>query len=313
MGGAALRYGAREETLRPRRPEERRDAEAAGRLSCDGDPRRVAAEAGDVVPHPLERRDLVQDAVHAGGGELGAEARQVGEAQRPQAIVDGDGDDVAVRGEALPVVPGHGALAGPVAAAMDPHEYRAPPVVERRRLHVQRQAVLVPARWDGIGHSPGRDLRRSGAELARVAHAAPALVGRRRPEPPAVDGRGGIRNAGEQQYAVLLASAKLARAGLGDRGHERSLERLGFAARLSGRRAGLRESRAGGAAHCAHPPENGMAWPAKKLLSSLARNTASSASSRAVASRPAGTWRLRDCTNDSRATSSGGKYSGFST
>ena len=40
---------------------------------------------------------------------------------------------------------------------------------------------------------------------------------------------------------------------------------------------------------CIQPPEKGMAWPTKKLLSSLARNSANSASSRAVASRPSGT------------------------
>ena len=71
----------------------------------------------------------------------------------------------------------------------------------------------------------------------------------------------------------------------------------------------------GPAAPLTAPSRPRTGWPGRRrsCSPSLARKTASSASSRAVASRPAGTWRLRDCTKDSRATSSGGKYSGFST
>ena len=41
--------------------------------------------------------------------------------------------------------------------------------------------------------------------------------------------------------------------------------------------------------YCAHPPEKGMPCPAKKPLSSLAKNSAKRASSRLVPSLPAGT------------------------
>ena len=48
------------------------------------------------------------------------------------------------------------------------------------------------------------------------------------------------------------------------------------------------------AQRCTQPPLNGMACPTKKLLSSLARNSAKRASSSAVARRPRGTWRFSD-------------------
>ena len=58
----ALRDGPAEEPGRPRHGQQRGDRSAARRLAEDRHPVRVAAEGPDVVPHPLQRGDLVEQA-----------------------------------------------------------------------------------------------------------------------------------------------------------------------------------------------------------------------------------------------------------
>ena len=206
MRCAALGDHAAEQAVRPWRAEQSGDAEATRRLAGDGDLARVAAEAFDVVAHPLERGNLVENAVDARVRELRAKALEVRESQRAEAVVDGYRHDVAVGGETRAVVPRYGALAVAVAAAVDPHQYGTPAVVQGRCLHLQRQAVLVPADRGRIGHATACDLRRGGAELAGVAHTRPGLKGLRGPEPAWTDWRCGVRNAGEQQDILLRAT-----------------------------------------------------------------------------------------------------------
>src|SRR5690606_26412917 len=99
------------------------DALAAGRLAGDRHPIRVAAERGDVVADPLESGDLVEDAVVARCAVAGF-FREVGvreEAEHPQSVIDGDGEDVATGGERLAVIQRQGARAGrePAAGEVD--------------------------------------------------------------------------------------------------------------------------------------------------------------------------------------------------
>ena len=62
--------------------------------------------------------------------------------------------------------------------------------------------------------------------------------------------------------------------------------------------------------YCAHPPLNGIDWPTKKSLSSEARKSAKSASSRPVASRPMGTPLASSCLKASVSVNSGGSTRG---
>ena len=60
----------------------------------------IAAEPRDVVAHPLQRRDLVEQAVVARGALLGSSPRELGmreEAERPEPVVDGDDDRAQTR------------------------------------------------------------------------------------------------------------------------------------------------------------------------------------------------------------------------
>jgi hypothetical protein len=91
--------------LGARAAQERGHAHRAGGLAEDRDVAGIAAEGRDLVAHPLERGDLVEQALVAGGGELGSEARgQVQEPERAQPVVDGDHHDVAAAGERRAVV-----------------------------------------------------------------------------------------------------------------------------------------------------------------------------------------------------------------
>ena len=106
---------------------------------------RVATEAADVLVHPAQRRLLVEQAVAAGAGALLAQLRQVQEAERAEAVVDGDEDGIGL----ADVLARVGVVAGAAgeAAAVDPHEHRPLGDVPGRRVavrdvHVRVQAVL---------------------------------------------------------------------------------------------------------------------------------------------------------------------------
>ena len=97
VGGPALGDGPPEQALGPGHGQERADAHGAGRLAEDRDVGRVAAEGRDVVAHPLERGDLVEQA------EVRIAVGEVEEALGADAVVDRHADD-AVAGEAAAVV-----------------------------------------------------------------------------------------------------------------------------------------------------------------------------------------------------------------
>ena len=91
----AHRDGAVEQVAGARRGEEGDDARTAGGLAEDRHVVGVTAERPDRVADPRERGNLIGDAM----------VRTTGEAERTEAVVDGDDDDVAERGERCAVVP----------------------------------------------------------------------------------------------------------------------------------------------------------------------------------------------------------------
>ena len=58
----AFQTGTAEQTGRPRHRQQGRDRSPACRLAEHGDPSGIATEGADVVPHPFQSGDLVQQA-----------------------------------------------------------------------------------------------------------------------------------------------------------------------------------------------------------------------------------------------------------
>ena len=92
----ALRDGPAEQPGRPRHGQQRGDRPAARRLAEDRHPARVAAEGPDVVPHPLQRGDLVEQA------PVGGRALDLREALDAQPVVERHHDDTAARASRPP-------------------------------------------------------------------------------------------------------------------------------------------------------------------------------------------------------------------
>jgi hypothetical protein len=218
--GTALRDRTVEQPGGARRAQQRSDAEAAGGLPGDRDVVWIAAEALDVVTHPLERRDLVERAVDPRGRVLVTEPRQMRKAQRAEPIVDADHDDVAVVREARAVVPGDSPLPGLVGAPVDPEQHGPKRAVQRRRRDVQGQAVLVPAHVGLTGQPLSAKLWRRRTEAQRLSDVRPRRVRLRGLEAQGSDGRRGVRDAGKQDHAFLLSTLDPSSRGVGDRRHE---------------------------------------------------------------------------------------------
>ena len=188
---------------------QRRHRDAARRLAEDRHVAGVAAERGDVVAHPLQRRDLVAEAEvrverPLGGGIAG----DVGEAERAEPVVERDVDDVAGAGERVPGVPRHGRRPDAERAAVDPHHHGPRRAGRRRRDHVDRQAVFAhrgaAARAEQV--EPATLLRRHRAERGRVAHSRPRLRWPGRPEPPLPRRRRRVRDAAPHAQVTVPAA-----------------------------------------------------------------------------------------------------------
>ena len=111
--------------MRPRRRHQQADVHGPRRLPRHGHFVRIAAERGDVLPHPLERRKLVHQPVIA-GCVMRRFARQSGmrqESQRAQAIVDGDQHQAAPDQRALIESGGFTGTRG-VGPAVNPNHHR---------------------------------------------------------------------------------------------------------------------------------------------------------------------------------------------
>ena len=99
MRRPALGDGAPEQPLGTGHGQQRADAHRASRLAKDGDVAGIATEGGDVLLHPLQGGDLVEQAA------VGVSVAQIEEALGADPVVDGHADD-AVAGEATAVIPG---------------------------------------------------------------------------------------------------------------------------------------------------------------------------------------------------------------
>lgn len=144
----------------------------------------IAAEGGDVVAHPSQRRDLILEPQVARGPILGVEFRMGEEAEDAEPVVDRHKDDARAR-QRGPIVDRQGAGSEAEAPAVDPH-YDGPFLAGgvRGGPDVQRQAILAVV---------DRPVRVAGDADARTPRAeAPGV---QRP-PPGSTGRGGRQRKG---------------------------------------------------------------------------------------------------------------------
>ena len=197
--GAALGDCPLEQSLRRGRDQLRADTQPAGRLTEDRHVLRVAAEARDVVLHPLERELLVHQAVVAGVVRLGPGAQRGmrEEAEQAEPVVDRHDHNTLLDEVDRVVV---AALAADQRAAVDPHHHRQLRRRPRRtrRVDVQEEAVLIRAL---LAEEPG-GLRARRAEGRRVQHLPPARVRLWRLPAELADRRGRVRDAQELLHVV---------------------------------------------------------------------------------------------------------------
>ena len=229
VAGAGLGDGAVEEAFGLGCAEQDADAHTAGGFAEDGDVVGVAAEAGDVVAHPAQGGDLVAHTVVAAVGVVAVgQGGVVEEAERAEAVVDGDDDDIAAAGEVLAVVDRGGAGAGGEAAAVDPDHHGALCVVKAGGPDVEREAVFGDGLFPGAEQFEAVDegLHGAGAELVGFAHAAPGLRFAGGAPAEVALGRGGVGDAAEDGEVVFLLSGELSVAG-GDGGRHGELLTVG--------------------------------------------------------------------------------------
>ena len=125
VGRRALRDGPGEEPARRRRRHQRRDRVAARRLAEHRDARGIAAEGGDVLPHPSEQRDLVaQPEVALERALAGAVAREVEVAERAEPVVEAHVHDAPAAHEPLALTREVPRRARAVSPAVDEHHHR---------------------------------------------------------------------------------------------------------------------------------------------------------------------------------------------
>ncbi len=198
-----LQDRALEEPVRTRHDEQVERAQRAGGLARDGDARRVAAERLDRVAHPLERRDLVEQAPVArrSAGRI-SEIGVVEPAEAAEPVVEGDHHDPGRCREPGAVVDARTPRAEHESAAVDPHEHRTQAGGSRRRHpHVEVETALGPGRQRAVAElaerSPG--LRRDRAGDGCLAHLAPrghGLGGREAPRLRVRDAREAVAGRG---------------------------------------------------------------------------------------------------------------------
>ena len=185
---------------------QRGDFSTASRLTEDGDEIGVAAEAGDIVSHPLERGDDVEQAHAAREREVGSHRiAEIRVTEHIEPMIDGHDDDVVRLREAGAIENAAGAGAAGKSAAVQPHHHRAfASIVQAGREDVQHETVfaLLSGRSGGDRSRVVPGLRRGGAEGERVAGTGPCDGPARRHEAILSAGGCAIRNALEHLHAV---------------------------------------------------------------------------------------------------------------
>ncbi len=194
-----------EEAAGERRPHQGGDRPRAGGLAGDGHLGRIAAERADIAPHPLQRRDLVEQAVIAryAFGRFGAERGMREPAEDAEPVIDRHEDNAAPRKFAA-VVHRAGARSELQRAAVDPDDHRRA-VGAFGRPDIERQAILAHRTRRLEIDARGRigRLDAVGAEGTRFANTLPFF--RRRGRAPAAfaDRRRGIGDAAKDAQPVL--------------------------------------------------------------------------------------------------------------
>jgi hypothetical protein len=162
-------------------------------------PVRVAAEHPDVVPYPLQGRDLVEQS------PVGRGPVDLRETLDTETVVEGHDHDSAT-GQVPGVVFREAGVAHGVTAAGDPHHHREP--CRRIRLRcpdVDRQPVDAGG---VLGHPEHAGLRGWRTVRDRRTHTVPAAHRLRCGEPEGADRRLGERDAAEDRQARLPAAAE---------------------------------------------------------------------------------------------------------
>ncbi len=185
-----LHDGAVEQAARPRHREQRCDLRSAPRLSEQRDATGVAAEHRDVVVHPLQGGDDVEQAGITGVGVLVVIA-EVQMAEDIEAVVEGNQDNTTPR-EVGPVESGAaGRSERETAAVQMHHDGQSIVCGETRREDVEDQAVLALRLVVGLPCDMGSAVRRrmnlwrAGAMHGRIEDARPPIGcgGRKRRAP----------------------------------------------------------------------------------------------------------------------------------
>ncbi|KEQ51437.1 hypothetical protein BV95_04312 [Sphingobium chlorophenolicum] len=141
---ARMRAGAGEQAPRPGRSDQRIDAGPARRTAHDRHLVRIAAEAGDIAPHPVQPGNLVHQPVIAGCNPrlFGAQAGMGKETEPPQPVIERHHHDSALVICAGGIVEPLRARPHEECAAMDQHQHRQP-ALDGWRGDIDRQAILA--------------------------------------------------------------------------------------------------------------------------------------------------------------------------
>ncbi len=202
-------------------PQMHSGAHCARRLAVDGDVLGIASESGDVLVHPLEGRDLVENADVRRRASIGGQPAQIEETESSEPVVEGDQHDSRAC-EPGPVVEKRGAGAEHVGTSVQIDHHRPASALGRRAPDVEIEAVFR----DPAANHPeqladrsrfGAHLRRHPGEVLRKPCSRPRLrwLGWREAELP---NRGpGVGNTPKDADPLLDAAAHPALAGFDDR------------------------------------------------------------------------------------------------
>ena len=247
---AALHDRLVKQSFRRGHRHQRADLRATARLAEDRHVRGIAAEASDVVAHPLQRGHDVEHAdIDRARILLAADRRHVQIAEDIEPVIDADDDDIAAAAEILAVVRRQLLRrACLVTAAVQPHHHGPlAAIVGAGRPHVESQAIfagiaVVPVeqkREPVGGPSAAHWLRADGAVAHRRAHLRPRRDRRRRLKARLARGRACIGNAFERDDAVADEPSDLPRGSFDDRvpgrGDDRRTRVLAHCAECDGR------------------------------------------------------------------------------
>ncbi len=136
--------GAGEQAPGHRRRHQRIDAGAARRTADDGHIVGIAAEAGDVLPDPAQRRDLIHQPEIGGClGRFVCQRRVREEAEPPDAVIGRDKDDTLLDQRRHAVAEGLPTRADEIGAAMDDEQHRQFAGAKVGRGDVEGQAIFI--------------------------------------------------------------------------------------------------------------------------------------------------------------------------